>query len=143
MGSMQTSGPGALPKDQAAMFDGRDIDREIGRVVASLLGLALLALVGRRIWYWWAGMSDYKTFLGAVAGRPFVCGLHGRGSWDYGLWELCPDGQLAGVVMIVFVLTVLGGAIFNSRSLLLVGGCVILGGYLVNACLFLKLMAAY
>lgn len=125
------------------MFDGRDIDREIGRVVALLLGLALLSLIACRIWYWWAGVSDYKTFLGAVAGRPSVYGLHGRGSWDYGLWELCPDGQLAGVVMIVFVLTVLGGAIFNSRSLLLVGGCVILGGYFVNACLFLKLMAAY
>ena len=125
------------------MFDGRDIDCEIGRVVALLLGLALLSLIACRIWYWWAGVSDYKTFLGAVAGRPSVYGLHGRGSWDYGLWELCPDGQLAGVAMIVLVLMVLGGAIFNSRSLVFSGGCVILGGYLVNACLFLKLMAAY
>lgn len=116
------------------------MERSIGRVVASLVGLLLLAAIGCRICRWWVGSSVYETFLGAVAGRPFV---RGRGDWDYGLWELCPDGQLVGVATIVLVVALLGGAIMNRSSLYCVAGGVIACGYLVNAYLFLKLMAAY
>lgn len=118
----------------------QNIERSIGRVVASLVGLLLLAAIGCRICRWWAGSSVYATFLGAVAGRPIV---RGRGNWDYGLWELCPDGQLVGVATIVLVVALLGGAIMNRSSLYCVAGGVIACGYLVNAYLFLKLMAAY
>jgi len=122
------------------MLDDRDIGCEIERVAAGLLALLLLTRIDFRLWYWWAGVSNYTTFLGAVAGRPIVSG---RGCWDYGFWELCPDGQLAGVAMIVVVLALLGGAIFNQRAFYWIGGIVIAGGYLVNAALLLKLMAAY
>jgi len=122
------------------MLDNRDIGREIERVAAGLLALLLLTRIGFRLWYWWAGVSNYTTFLGAVSGRPIVCG---RECWDYGFWELCPDGQLAGVAMIVVVLALLGGVIFDRRSFYWIGGIVIAGGYLVKAALLLKLMAAY
>ena len=122
------------------MLDDRDIEREIERVVAGLIGLLLLASISRRLWHWWAGVSPYKTFWGAVAGRPLVTG---RACWDFGFWELYPDGQLAGMAMGALVLSMLGGAILNWRSLY--GGAigVVVGGYLTNAYLFLKLMAAY
>jgi len=123
------------------MLDNRDIGREIERVGAGLLALFLLTRIGFRLWYWWAGVSNYTTFLGAVAGRPIPTVR--ASCWDYEFWELCPDGQLAGVAMIVVVLALLGGAIFNRRSFYWIGGIVIVGGYLVNAALLLKLMAAY
>jgi len=124
------------------MLDNRDINREIERVGAGLLALLLLTLIGLRLWHWWAGVSSYTTFLGAIAGRRsrIICD---RGCWDFGFWELCPDGQLAGAAMIIVVLALLGGAIFNRRSFYWIGGIVIAVGYFVNAYLFLKLMAAY
>ena len=122
------------------MLDNRDIGDEIARVWAGLLALLLLTFIGCRLWNWWVGMSNYKTFLGAVAGRPLV---RGRFCWDYGLWELDPDGQLAGIAMIIVVLAAIGIMVFNRRLFYWVGGSVIAGGYLVNACLMIKLMAAY
>ena len=122
------------------MMDNRDIDHEIGRIVAGLIGLLLLASIGFRLWHWWAGGSPYETFWGAIAGRPLI---QGRAGWDFGFWELYPDGQLAGMAMSTVVLSVLGGAILNQRSFYWVAVCVAASGYLVNAYLFLKLMATY
>ena len=59
------------------MMDNRDIDHEIGRIVAGLIGLLLLASIGFRLWHWWAGVSSYETFWGAIAGRPLIQGRAG------------------------------------------------------------------
>ena len=122
------------------MMDNRDIQCDIERVSAGVAGLIILIFISRRLWRWQEGISEYETFLGAVAGRPL---MWGRGCWDFGLWELCPNGCLAGIAMIILVVTVIAGAIFNSRSIYLIGAYVIVGGYLVNAYLLLKFMAAY
>jgi len=47
------------------MRDNRDIGREIERVGAGLLALFLLTRIGFRLWYWWAGVSNYTTFMAA------------------------------------------------------------------------------
>ena len=123
------------------MWDDHDINQESERVGAGALALILLACIGYRLWNWWAGMSVYKTFLGAVAGRP--SGFSRLRCWDYGLWELYPDGQLAGIAMIIVVLSVIGVTASGKHLFYWVGGSVIVGGYFVNAYFFLKLMAAY
>lgn len=122
------------------MLNDRDIRYEVLRFLAGLTGLFLLICIGCRLWHWWAGVSNYETFLGAVAGRPLVCN---RTCWDYALWELCPNGRLAGIAELLFVFSVVSGAIFNNRSFYLIGVSVIVGGYLANACLLLKLMVEY
>lgn len=125
------------------MLDNRDIKGEIERVAAGLTGLFLLVSIGLRLWRWRACLSEeYKTLLGAIAGRPNLL-VDSRYWWDYGLWQLCPDGQLAGIAMIVVVASIIGGAILNWRQLYWGAGCVIIGGYLINAYLFVQLMAAY
>lgn len=121
------------------MMDENDIDQEKERVFFGLVGLVLAGLMACRLWRWCSGLGGDTTIWRAIAGRPFS----GRGCWDYGFWELCPGGQLAAVAMIILVVSLIAGAILNERWLYVFGGCVIVGGYLANAFLLLKLMAAY
>lgn len=121
------------------MMDDRDIGREIERVAAGLIGFALLAGVCIRIWHLPSRIL-YKTVWGAIAGKPLI---PGRASWDCGLWEVCPDGQLAALAMILIIAALILGAILNSRRCYWFAGGVIASGYLVNAYLMFKLLAAY
>lgn len=121
------------------MIDNRDIGREIERVVAGLFGLALLAGVCIRLWRWYSGIW-YKSVWSAIAGQPM---LRSRVRWEYGLWEICPEGQLAALAVIVIIAALILGAIFNCRRFYWLAGGVFASGYLVNAYFMIKLMAAY
>lgn len=121
------------------MMDGRDVGREIERVVAGLFGLALLAGVCVRLWQLSSGVM-YKTVWDAIAGSPPVSW---RLRWDCGLREVCPGGQLAALAEIALVAALILGAILDSRRCYWLAGGVIVGGYLVNAYLMLRLLAAY
>ena len=46
-----------------------------------------------------------------------------------GLWELCPDGQLAGIAMIIVVLSMICVAASGKRLFYWVDGRVIVGSY--------------
>ena len=122
------------------MTDERDIGHEIERVAAGLAGLVMLAFMAARLWRWYSGCGWAKTIWGAIAGKPIVSG---RGGWDYGFWELCPDGQLAAAAAVALFAALLAGAILDWRRLYVAAAGVVACGYLVNAVLMLKLMAAY
>lgn len=121
------------------MMDNRDIGREIERVAAGLIGLALLAGVCVRLWHLPSRVM-YRTVWGAIAGKPLIAG---RTSWDYGLWEMCPDGHLAALATILIVAALILGAILDCRRCYWLAGGVIVSGYLVNAYLMFRLLAAY
>lgn len=122
------------------MMDERDIKDEIGRALAGLLGLLVLAMMMLRLWRWYSGFEVAKTVWGAIAGSPVV---NSRICWDYGFWELFPDGQLAAAAMIALVTTLIAGSVFNIRPLFFVAVGTVVCGYLVNAYFMLKLLAAY
>lgn len=122
------------------MMDEHDIGREIERVVMGLIGMVMIGLVSLRLWRWHAGIGVYKTIWGAIAGGPIVSR---RFCWDYGLWQLLPDGQLAAFAVLVIIVALIGGAVLNWRQLYFLAGIVVISGYLVNACLMIKLLADY
>lgn len=125
------------------MMEERDLGQESGRVVAGILGLFLVGAMVLRLCRWHAGDGSSRTVWGAVAGRPF---WGGRGNWNCGFWELCPDGQLAAVAMLLLVGSLIAGALVKGRRcpvFCTFAGLVFVSGYLVNAVLLLKLMAAY
>jgi len=122
------------------MSDSLNIKCDVERIVAGVIGLLLACFMAVRLWRWFSGIGIHKTVWGAIAGRPVI---RGRFCWDCGLWELFPDGQLAAGAMLILVASLLIGALFNWRQLYFVAGGVIFGGYMVNAYLMLKLMAAY
>ena len=66
-----------------------------------------------------------------------------RYAWDYGLWELSPKGHLSALSMIVAAFSLIVGATLDRRMFYVLAGCIYVGGYMVNAFLMLKLMAAY
>ena len=110
------------------------------RTFAGLCGFALAGFMAIRLWRWFSSMNSYDTVWGAIAGRSF---FYGRYRWDYGLWELVPDGQLAALANIILVVTLIAGSLLNWRWLYLIAGGVILCGYMTNAYLMVKLMATY
>ena len=122
------------------MLDKYNIKCDGERIVAGLIGLLLACFMAVRLWRWFSGVGMHKTFWGAIAGRSV---LRGRFCWDCGLWELFPDGQLAACAMLILVASLIVGALLNWRQLYVVAGGVILGGYMVNAYLMVRLMAAY
>ena len=124
----------------AAMLNKHNIKCHGERIVAGLIGLLLACFMAARLWRWFSGIGMHKTVWGAIAGRPVI---RGRFNWDYGLWELFPDGQLAACAMLILVASLIIGALLNWRQLYFVAGGVILGGYMVNAYLMVRLMAAY
>lgn len=129
-----------------ALMDGRDVNKEFERVVFGCLGLVLILRMAFRLWRWFSGTGAGETIWKAIAGRPFFVmgiGVDQRACWDYGFWELCPDGQLAAVTMVLVAAALLAGALLNWRRLYLLVYGVIVCGYLVNACLFVRLLAAY
>ncbi|MBP5285160.1 MAG: hypothetical protein ILO34_03515 [Kiritimatiellae bacterium] len=66
-----------------------------------------------------------------------------RSCWDYGLWQLLPDGQLAALAVLSIIVALIAGAVLNRRQLYFLAGSVVVGGYLANACLMIKLMMDY
>ena len=123
-----------------AMTDKHGIKCDGERIVAGLIGLLLACFMAVRLWRWFSGVGIHKTVWGAIAGRPII---RGRGCWDYGFWELFPDGQLAAGAMFVLVASLILGALWNRRQLYIVAGGGVFVGYMVNAYLMVKLMAAY
>ena len=123
-----------------AMTDRHDIKCDGERIVAGLIGLLLACFMAVRLLRWFSGIDIHKTVWYAIAGRRAVSG---RFCWDYGLWELFPDGQLAAGAMFVLVASLIIGALLNWRQLYFVAGGVIFGGYMVNAYMMVRLMAAY
>ena len=121
------------------MMDDRDIGCEIERVAAGLVGLALLASVCIRLWRLSSGIF-YETVWSAIAGTPLIAG---RSSWDYGLREVSPSGELVAYATILIVVALILGAILDCRRCYWLAGEVVVSGYLVNACLMLRLLAAY
>ena len=122
------------------MMDNRDINREIERVVVGLIGFAMLVCVCLRLWNWFSGYDFDLTVWGAIAGRPLI---RGQECWDYGLWEICPDGQLAACATLVILVATVLGSVFDWRNLYWLAGGVFVGGYFVNAYLMVKLMETY
>ena len=122
-----------------------DIERDLERLVAGLLGLGLAGCMAVRLWRWFSGVDFQQSVWVAIAGRPipggWFFGLWSR--WAYGLWELSPGGQLAAGATIILIVALITGAILNWRWLYFVAGGVIGGGLMVNAYLMVKLMAAY
>lgn len=121
------------------MMDDRDVNREIERVVVGLIGFAMLVAACSRLWDWFSGYDFDLTAWGAIAGRPLMV----RGCWDYGLWAICPDGQLAACANIAIIATTILGSVFDWRRLYWLAGAVMVGGYFVNAYLMVKLMETY
>ena len=134
------------------MAGDRTVGQEAERVAMGVGALILLGFMCRRLWLWHEWPGAYKTVWEAVAGKRSVA-THffpfGRfaDAWDFGFWELCPDGQLAAAAMLVLIASLALGAIVNDHTLhrmfCLLGGGLVVGGLLVNAVLFLRLMAAY
>ena len=125
------------------LIDGRHVGQGNERVIAGGLGLVLVGTMAIRLCRWYAGDGRYKTVWGAVAGRPF---FDGRGSWNYGFWELCPDGWLAAAAMLTLIGALIVGVVARGRrssACYALAGIVFVSGYLVNAVLLLKLMAEY
>ena len=116
-----------------------DVERGIERIAAGLFGFALLAGVCIRLLHL-PSRIFYKTTWGAIAGQPLI---PGQASWDYGLWEVCPDGQMAALATILLIVALILGAILDCRRCYWLAGGVVVSGYLVNACLMLRLLAAY
>lgn len=136
---------GILGCGEMALMEERDVNKEIERVVFGCLGLVLILRMAFRLWRWFSGTGAGETIWKAIAGRPFFVGSlgYGKACWDYSFWEVCPDGQLAAVAMVLMTVSLLAGAIWDCRHFYLLAGSVIVFGYLVNACLFIKLLAAY
>ena len=122
------------------MTDMQDIKYDGERIVAGLIGLLLACFMAVRLWRWFSGVGVHKTVWGAIAGRPVVSG---RFCWDCGLWELFPDGHLAAGAVLILVASLILGALSNWRQLYYVAGGVVFGGYMVNAYMMVRLMAAY
>lgn len=121
------------------MIDERNMDREVERLGFGFLGLALVGLIAVRLWRWHLGFEFHETLWSAIARKPMVS----RYAWDYGLWELSPKGHLSALSMIVAAFSLIVGATLDRRMFYVLAGCIYVGGYMVNAFLMVKLMAAY
>ena len=122
-------------------MDESNIEWGSERIIAGLFGLVLVGFMVVRLWRWFSGVDFQNTVWGAIAGRPII--VNRWACWDYGLWELFPDGQLAAGATIVCVVALIAGSLLNWRRLYFMAGGVVFGGYMVNAYLMVKLMAAY
>lgn len=122
----------------------RSASQEVNRAVMGGLGVVLLGLMILRLGEWYGGAPAYRTVWEALAGRRGAYLIFGgRYAWDFGLWELFPDGQLAAAAMLAIVFSLIVGAVACCRSLYWLAGAIVVCGYIVNAALLLKLMAEY
>ena len=118
----------------------RSVEQEARRTLMGLAGILLAGAMAARLWRWHCLNGYYKTIWEAIAGRAHTS-LSLR--WTCGFWELSPDGPLAAMAMLALTASLIGAALLNWRVFYIVAFGAIIGGYLVNACFMLKLMAAY
>jgi len=109
-----------------------------------LVGGGMLALSCLRLWFW-SSMHTcrFRNVWEAIVGPRNVLMGNVSCRWSYGLWELFPDGQLAAAVYLIIALSLVLGAVLDSRPFTCLAVAAFVSGYLVNAVMFLRLLANY